>query len=304
VGFESASPTFRHELFEDYKGHRQKMPDDIVVNIPYIKSLVDAFGIPLLQKDGFEADDVIGTIATRAAAAGFEVYMMTMDKDYGQLVKEHVYLYKPSYMGKGVEVMGVPEILNRWGIQDVDQVRDILGLQGDASDNIPGIPGVGEKTAQKLIQEYGSIENLVANADKLAGKQKELVTQHAEQALLSKQLATIDVHVPVEFDEDKLRCTEPNKETLSALLDDLEFRSIKKRIFGEETVGPAAASYPCIGPGRPGPEKRPPPRRVSSTWKCPSTTTMTWRRRRGTAIPSTPRRTTTTSWIRPNCGGC
>jgi len=245
VGFESASPTFRHELFEDYKGHRQKMPDDIVVNIPYIKSLVDAFGIPLLQKDGFEADDVIGTIATRAAAAGFEVFMMTMDKDYGQLVKEHVYLYKPSYMGKGVEVMGVPEILNRWGIQDVDQVRDILGLQGDASDNIPGIPGVGEKTAQKLIQEYGSIEHLVANAGKLSGKQKELVTQHAEQALLSKQLATIDVHVPVEFDEEKLRCREPNKETLSALLDDLEFRSIKKRVFGEETAGPGAATAPA-----------------------------------------------------------
>ncbi len=248
VGFESASPTFRHELFEDYKGHRQKMPDDIVVNIPYIKSLVDAFGIPLLQKDGFEADDVIGTIATRAAAAGFEVFMMTMDKDYGQLVKEHVYLYKPSYMGKGVEIMGVPEIRNRWGIQDVDQVRDILGLQGDASDNIPGIPGVGEKTAQKLIQEYGSIENLVANADKLSGKQKELVTQHAEQALLSKQLATIDVHVPVEFDEDKLRCAEPNKETLSALLDDLEFRSIKKRIFGEETAGTGAVAATTAAP--------------------------------------------------------
>ncbi len=143
IGFESSVPTFRHEMFDDYKGHRQKMPDDIVVNIPYIKSLVEAFGIPLLMKDGYEADDVIGTVATKAAAAGFEVYMMTMDKDYGQLVQDHIYLYKPSYMGKGVEILGVPEILNRWNIQDVRQVTDILGLQGDASDNIPGVPGVG-----------------------------------------------------------------------------------------------------------------------------------------------------------------
>jgi DNA polymerase-1 len=171
--------------------------------------------------DGYEADDVIGTIAKRAAREGFEVFMMTPDKDYGQLVEEHVYLYKPSFMGKGIEIMGVQEVLARWGIKRIEQVVDMLGLQGDAVDNIPGIPGIGEKTAQKLIEEYESIENLIAHADKLKGKQKDNVLQHAQQAILSKQLATIDINVPVPYEAEELKCSEPNKEELVQLLDEL-----------------------------------------------------------------------------------
>jgi DNA polymerase-1 len=235
VAFDTSAPTFRHTAYTEYKSQRQAQPEDITLAIPYVKKLVKAFGIPVLMLDGYEADDVIGTIAKRAAREGFEVFMMTPDKDYGQLVEEHVYLYKPSFMGKGIEIMGVPEVLARWGIKRIDQVVDMLGLQGDAVDNIPGIPGVGEKTAQKLIEEYDTIENLIANADKLKGKQKENVLQHAQQALLSKQLATIDINVPVPFEAEELRCSDPNKEELIHLLDELEFRTIKKRIFGEET---------------------------------------------------------------------
>jgi DNA polymerase-1 len=242
VAFDTSAPTFRHTAYTEYKSQRQAQPEDISIAIPYVKKLVKAFGIPVLMLDGYEADDVIGTIAKRAAREGFEVFMMTPDKDYGQLVEEHVYLYKPSFMGKGIEVMGVPEVLARWGIKRIEQVVDMLGLQGDAVDNIPGIPGVGEKTAQKLIEEYETIENLIANADKLKGKQKDNVLQHAQQALLSKQLATIDINVPVPFEADELKCSEPNKEELVQLLDELEFRTIKKRIFGEETPAQPAST--------------------------------------------------------------
>jgi DNA polymerase I len=241
VAFDTSAPTFRHTAYTEYKSQRQAQPEDITLAIPYVKKLVKAFGIPVLMLDGYEADDVIGTIAKRAAREGFEVFMMTPDKDYGQLVEEHIYLYKPSFMGKGIEVMGVPEVLARWGVKRIDQVVDMLGLQGDAVDNIPGIPGIGEKTAQKLIEEYDSIENLIANADKLKGKQKENVLQHAQQALLSKQLATIDIDVPVPFEAEELRCSEPNKEELVQLLDELEFRTIKRRIFGEEVPATPAA---------------------------------------------------------------
>ncbi|MGB3616816.1 MAG: DNA polymerase I, partial [Catalinimonas sp.] len=169
-----------------------------------------------------------------AADAGFEVYMMTPDKDFGQLVREHVYLYKPSYMGKGVEVWGVPEVLARWGIRDVMQVTDILGLMGDASDNIPGVPGVGEKTAKKLLAEWETVENLVANADKLKGKLGERVRENAEQALMSKELATIVREVPVDFDPDALRYTGPDKELLRPLLDELEFRTLARRLLDDD----------------------------------------------------------------------
>jgi DNA polymerase I len=248
VAFDTSAPTFRHEMYTEYKSQRQAQPEDITIAIPYVKRLVEAFGIPVLMKDGYEADDVIGTIAKKAARAGFEVYMMTPDKDYGQLVEEHIFLYKPSFMGKGIEVLGVPEVLARWNISRVDQVIDMLGLQGDAVDNIPGIPGIGEKTAQKLIEEFGSIENLLANVNQVKGKQRENIIRHSEQALISKQLATIDIDVPVPFDPDKLQCSPPDKETLVALLDELEFRTIKKRIFGEDAVlAPAsdAAALPA-----------------------------------------------------------
>ena len=236
VAFDTPTPTFRHIQFEAYKAQRQAQPEDITIAIPYIKRLCAAMNIPMLIMPGYEADDVIGTIAKRAARDhdDMEIFMMTPDKDYGQLVEERIFMYKPAYMGKGVEVMGVAEICERWGIDDVMKVIDILGLMGDASDNIPGIPGIGEKTAQKLIEEYGSVENLIANVDKLKGKQQENVRNFAEQGLLSKELATIHCEVPVIFDEEDLKMSEVNREVLSVLLDELEIRTLRRRMLGDE----------------------------------------------------------------------
>ena len=236
VAFDTPTPTFRHVQFEAYKAQRQAQPEDISIAIPYIKRLCAAMNIPMLIIPGYEADDVIGTIAKLAAREheDMEIFMMTPDKDYGQLVEERIFMYKPAYMGKGVEVLGVAEICERWGIDDVMKVIDILGLMGDASDNIPGIPGIGEKTAQKLIEEYGSVENLIANADKLKGKQQENVRNFAAQGILSKELATIMLSVPVDFHEESLRLTEVDKELLSPLLDELEFRTLRRRMLGEE----------------------------------------------------------------------
>jgi DNA polymerase I len=233
VAFDTSAPTFRHIEFEAYKAQRQETPEGIIVAVPYIKKMLRAMNIPILQMDGFEADDVIGTLAKKAARADFEVFMVTPDKDYGQLVEEHIFLYKPAALGKGVEIMGIPEILERWQIKEIDQVIDMLGLQGDAADNIPGIPGVGEKTAQKLIEEYGSIENLIANANQLQGKLKDKVIEHTDKAILSKRLARIDINVPIDFDEDALKISEINKEELSPILDELEFRTLRKRLLGE-----------------------------------------------------------------------
>ena len=237
VAFDTPEPTFRHIQFEAYKAQREKQPEDITIAIPYIKRLCAAMNIPMLIMPGYEADDVIGTIAKSAAREheDMEIFMMTPDKDYGQLVEERIFMYKPAYMGKGVEVLGVKEICERWGIDDVMKVIDILGLMGDASDNIPGIPGIGEKTAQKLIEEYGSVENLIANADKLKGKQQENVRNFAAQGILSKELATIMLSVPVDFHEESLRLSEVNKDLLSPLLDELEFRTLRRRLLGEES---------------------------------------------------------------------
>lgn len=238
VAFDSSGPTFRHEVFEAYKANRQEQPEDIAIAIPYTIKMLEAMHIPVLILPGFEADDIIGTIATQAGKAGFDVYMMTMDKDYCQLVSEHVFLYRPAYMGNGHEVYNVAKVLEKFQIKEVCQVIDILGLQGDAVDNIPGIPGIGEKTAQKLIAEYGSVENLIANAHQLKGKQKENVIQFAEQGMLSKHLATIDLNVPIAFVPEKLLLESPDKEKVSALCEELEFRNIKKRILGEEATTP------------------------------------------------------------------
>jgi DNA polymerase-1 len=234
VAIDTAAPTFRHEAFVEYKAHRQEQPEDISSAIPYIKTLLECMQIPLIGIDGFEADDVIGTIAGKACKQGFEVYMMTMDKDYCQLVNECVFLYKPSYMGNGHEVFDVQRVLDKFGIKRIDQVRDILGLQGDTSDNIPGIPGIGEKTAQKLIAEFDTVENLIANAEQLKGKLKENVIQFGPQGILSKELATIHCDVPIVFNEDDFLLKEPLQEPLSKLCDELEFRTLKKRILGEE----------------------------------------------------------------------
>jgi len=238
VAFDLHGPTFRHDNFTEYKANRQEQPEDITVAIPYIYRLLEGMNIPVLGVPGYEADDIVGTFSKIAPPLGFDVYMMTMDKDYMQLVNEHVFLYRPAYMGNDIEVYDIAKVLARFNIQHVDQVRDILGLQGDAVDNIPGIPGIGEKTAQKLIAEFGSVENLIKNADQLKGKQKENVINFADQGLLSKELATIHCEVPIAFDEEALRVKEYNVEALDQLFDELEFRTLKKRLFGSSVNAP------------------------------------------------------------------
>ncbi|MEM9830562.1 MAG: DNA polymerase I [Bacteroidota bacterium] len=231
VAFDTSAPTFRHKQYEEYKANREAQPEDIRIAIPIVKDIVRAFNIPVLEMDGFEADDVIGTFAKQAARQGFTVYMMTPDKDYSQLVEDCIFLYKPAYMGNAVDILGIPEVLKKFDIQEVTQVCDMLGLQGDSSDNIPGIPGVGPKTASKLLKEYGSVEGVIANADQLKGKQRERVIEFGEQGLLSKELATIKIDVPIPFDEQDLRLDDPNEAELRRLFDDLEFRTLARRVL-------------------------------------------------------------------------
>lgn len=242
VAFDTAAPTFRHVQFEAYKAQREAQPEDITVAIPLVKRLLKGMCIPILELDGYEADDIIGTIAKEASLAGFEVFMMTPDKDYGQLVEQHVHIYKPAFLGKGAEVLGVNEILERWQIKRIDQVIDILGLMGDAVDNIPGIPGVGEKTAQKLIAEYDTIENLITHADEIKGKLGEKIRENFDKAVLSKQLATIDCKVPVPFDPEDLTICSPNSDLIVELFDELEFKTLKTRILGGATSSNATAA--------------------------------------------------------------
>jgi len=233
VVFDTEAPTNRHLEFETYKAQREKMPEDLAASIPYIFRLIEGFNIPIITMDGYEADDIIGTLAKKGEKEGYTVYCMTPDKDFGQLVSENIFIYKPARMGNGAEVLGVPEILEKWEINNVHEVIDILGLWGDAVDNIPGIPGVGEKTAKKLVQEFGSVENLIQNTDKLKGKLKENVENFADQGLISKKLATILLDVPVELDEKGLELEEPNKDVLEPLFVELEFKTLGKRIFGD-----------------------------------------------------------------------
>jgi DNA polymerase I len=241
IAFDTAAKTFRDEIFSEYKANRQETPEDIRSGVPKVKEIIRGFNIPILELDGYEADDIIGTLATQAATQGFDVYMMTPDKDYGQIVKENVWLYKPAYLGSGVDIMGPKEVCEKWDIENVNQVIDMLGLQGDTSDNIPGIPGFGPKTAAVLLKQYGSIENIIANADNLKGKQKELVKQFGDQALLSKKLATIVLDVPVPFNEKELEYSGPNVEVLKPIFDALEFKTIAARTFAE-AGSPAAAA--------------------------------------------------------------
>lgn len=231
VAFDTKAPTFRHIQYEAYKANRQEQPEDIGVGIPWVKEIVKAFNIPILELDGFEADDIIGTIAKKAEKEQFKVYMMTPDKDYGQLVDDHIFLYKPAFMGNAIDVMGPKQICEKWDIEHVDQVRDILGLMGDAVDNIPGIPGIGQKTAVKLLKQYGSVEELLKNTDDLKGKQKENVINFSEQGLLSKELATIKIDVPVDFVEGDLRYDGFDDEKLRAIFGELEFKTLAARIF-------------------------------------------------------------------------
>jgi DNA polymerase-1 len=233
VVFDTNAPTERHIDFEAYKAHRQAMPEDLATALPYVVKLIEGFGIPVITKDGFEADDIIGTLAKEGEKHGFQVYCMTPDKDFAQLVSENIFIYKPSRMGNGVEIMGVKEVLEKWEIENVKQVIDILGLWGDAVDNIPGIPGIGEKTSKILVKQYGSVENIIANAHELKGKMRENVQMFAEQGMVSKKLATIILDVPVEFDAHALELGEPNREMLEPLFAELEFRTLGKRVFGD-----------------------------------------------------------------------
>jgi DNA polymerase-1 len=248
VAFDMSGPTFRHVQYPEYKANRDEQPEDIRIAIPIVKDIVRAFNIPVLELEGYEADDVIGTFAKKASAEGFEVFMMTPDKDYGQLVEEHVYLYKPAFMGNSVDVMGIPEILAKWNIERIDQVIEMLGLQGDAVDNIPGIPGVGPKTASKLLKDYGTIEGIIAHSHELKGKLKERVEEFGQQGLLSKELATICTTVPIEFDAEAMKYTGPDKEKLTELFEQLEFRTTLKRILGDSGTATASSPKPKAQP--------------------------------------------------------
>ena len=231
IAFDTSAKTFRDEIFKEYKATRQATPEDIKTGIPTVKDIIRGFNIPILEMDGFEADDIIGTMALHASKNGFDVFMMTPDKDFGQLVTDKVLLYKPAYMGNSVDIMGPKEVCEKWDISNVSQVIDILGLQGDTSDNIPGIPGVGPKTAADLLKQYGSVENIIAHSSELKGKLKERVEQFGDQAILSKKLATIITDVPLKWDEEDLIYTGPDAEKLKPILEELEFKTMMPRIF-------------------------------------------------------------------------
>ncbi|PCI96212.1 MAG: DNA polymerase I [Flavobacteriales bacterium] len=224
----------REEVFTDYKAGREAMPEDIRTAIPYIKRIIEAFNIPMYLLEGYEADDIIGTMAKEAERQGFQTYMMTPDKDFGQLVSENIFMYKPAAYGKPAQTLGIPEVCERFGVENPLQVIDILGLWGDAVDNIPGIPGIGEKTSKKLIAQYGSVEGLIEHAHELKGKQKENVIEFAEQGLLSKMLATIILDVPVDYDLEDTKLEGPDEEKITELFAELEFRNLAKRILGRE----------------------------------------------------------------------
>jgi len=234
VVFDTEAPTERHISFEAYKAQRQAMPEDLAAAMPYVIKLITGFNIPVITSDGYEADDIIGTLAKKAEQKGYQVFCMTPDKDFAQLVSENIFIYKPARMGNDMEILGVKEVLAKWEIENVLQVIDILGLWGDAVDNIPGIPGIGEKTAKSLIKTYGSVENIIAHSHELKGKQRENVENFAEQGLISKKLATIILDVPVELDEASLEICDPSRDLLEPLFTELEFRTLGRRVFGDE----------------------------------------------------------------------
>lgn len=236
VSFDPKGKIFRHREYPEYKAGRPPQPEVITESFPMIQKILEAMKIPVVTIPDYEADDVIGTLAKQAEKEGFEVFMVTPDKDYAQLVSENIYMYKPSRQGNGIEILGIPEILEKWQIQRVEQVIDVLGLQGDSVDNIPGIPGIGAKTAVKLLALYDSVENLIKNSDKLKGKQQENVINFAEQGLLSKKLATINLNVPIKFDAVEYQLDPYDKEALVEIFQELEFRTLAKQVLGETGV--------------------------------------------------------------------
>ncbi|MCB0792583.1 MAG: DNA polymerase I [Flavobacteriales bacterium] len=247
VVFDTAAPTERHETLLEYKANREEMPDDIRSNVPYIRRIIAALNIPILESDGYEADDVIGTLAKKAEAEGFTTFMVTPDKDFGQLVTDRIIMYKPGRGGDPPEKLGPAEVCARWGLERTEQVKDILGLMGDAVDNIPGIPGIGEKTAIKLVHQFGSLEGVLENVEQLKGKQKENVIQFAEQGRLSKQLATINVEAPVELDHDGLHLDPPDKDKVLEVFSELEFKTLAARVFNGDPNGAREATAKGAG---------------------------------------------------------
>ena len=218
VSFDTGSPTLRHADYEEYKSNRESTPEDILISIPYIKQIIEAFNIPILLKDGYEADDIIGTVAKHAELNDFKVYMMTSDKDYGQLVSDNIFIYKPGKFGQKAEIVGVKEVCEKYGLQNPEQLIDILGLWGDASDNIPGVPNVGEVKSKKLIGQFGSIENIYKHIDEVTPeKLKNDLLQNKDQALMSKSLATIILDVPLDYDYDAMLYRGPNVDKLKEL---------------------------------------------------------------------------------------
>lgn len=247
VCFEGGRPSDRVNDFSEYKANRQEAPEDLMLAMPDIKRILAGFNIPMMEYDGFEADDVIGTLSKQAEALGYEVYMVTPDKDYGQLVSEKVKIYKPGYQGGDVEIMGPKEVCDKWCIQNVEQVIDILGLMGDAVDNIPGIAGVGQKTACKLLTEYGSLENILEKADTIKGALGEKIRAGREDAIMSKKLATIITNVPVEFHEEDFRLKEWNVDGLRDIFNELEFKTLGQRLLGEQFGSTPATKKPAQG---------------------------------------------------------
>ena len=251
VAFDPSGPTFRHEAYEQYKAQREETPEVIRLSVPIIKDIIRAYRIPILEVQGYEADDVIGTLATEAGKRGITTYMMTPDKDYGQLVSENVFMYRPKYGDKEFEVMGIEQVKAKFDIESPLQVIDMLGLMGDSSDNIPGCPGVGEKTAQKLIAQFGSIENLLANTDQLKGALKTKVETNKELIIFSKFLATIKTDVPIELNLHELKRETPDEEALRKIFDEMEFRTLTERVFNrEKTNSPTEAPAPKKGSGQ------------------------------------------------------
>lgn len=241
VAFDTGAPTFRHIDFQDYKANREATPDDIIQSVPYIHRVLDAFGVTQIGIDGYEADDVVGTLAKHAEIEGFDVYMVTSDKDYGQLVSENIKMYKPGKFGQPAEILGPEEICAKFGIQRPEQVIDILGLQGDSSDNIPGVPGVGPVSAKKLLANYDTIENMYAcgvNLDK--EKQRNHLLEFKEQALMSKQLATIMIDVPIECEFESMAYKGPNPQKLKSIFNELEFKALSQRIFADLSLNQPA----------------------------------------------------------------
>jgi DNA polymerase-1 len=238
VCFDTKALTERHTDFADYKANRQETPEDILSAVPDIKRIIRGFNIPVIEMDGYEADDIIGTLAQQAEKTGYDVFMVTPDKDYGQLVTDKIKIYKPPYQGNSHEILGPKEVCEKWGIDSITQVVDMLGLMGDAVDNIPGIPGVGEKTAAKLLKEFHTLENVLANADTIKGAMGEKIRNGKDLALMSKKLATIITHVPVSFHEEDFRIKEWNKDELTAVFTDLEFKTLGKRLLQQDIETP------------------------------------------------------------------